>query len=55
MLELHINTGIPLIVVNVVINIVRDVVDDYAVVIFIVNIVIYKHALSINEMERGSK
>ena len=55
MLELHINGGIPFIVVNVVIDIVRDVVDDYVMIVFVVNIVVYKHVISINEMGRGSK
>lgn len=55
MLEFHIYRGIPLVIVNVVINVIRDVVDDYVVVVFVVNIVVYKHEISINEMERGSK
>ena len=55
MLEFHINGSIPFVVVNVVIDVIGDVVDDYIMVVFVVNIVIYQHEISINEIERGSK
>ena len=55
MLEFHINRGIPLIIIKIIINVIRDVVDDYVMIVFIVNIVIYQHKTSINEIERGSK
>ena len=55
MLEFHIYGCIPLVVVDVVIDIVRDVVDDYVMIVFVINIIVYQHILSINELERGSK
>jgi hypothetical protein len=55
MLEFHIDRGIPLIIINVIKDIVRDVVDDYIMVVFIKNTVIYKHVISIYEKKRGSK
>ena len=54
-LELHVNGGISLIVVDVVIDVVRYVVDNYVVFVFVIDIVVNKHEISINEMKRGSK
>ncbi len=55
MLEFHINRGIPFVIVNVVIDVVRDVVDDYIMIVFVIDTIVYKHEISINEMKRGSK
>ncbi|WP_442852419.1 hypothetical protein [Butyrivibrio sp. AE2015] len=55
MLELHVYRGISFIIINIVKNIVRDVVDNYIVVVFVINTVIYKHENSIYEKERGIK
>ena len=55
MLELHVNGGISLIVVDVVIDVVRYVVDNYVVFVFVIDTVVNKHEISINEMKRGSK
>ena len=54
-LELHVNGGISLIVVDVVIDVVRYVVDNYVVFVFVIDTVVNKHEISINEMKRGSK
>ena len=55
MLEFHINRGIPFIIIKIVIDIIGDVIDDYVVIVFVINIIVYKHMISINEIERGSK
>ena len=55
MLELHVNRGISFIVVDVVIDVVWYVVDDYEVFVFVIDTVVNKHEISINEMKRGSK
>ena len=55
MLEFHIYRGIPFVIVDVVINVVWDVIDDYVMVVFIINTIVYQHEISINELERGSK
>jgi hypothetical protein len=50
MLEFHVDGIVPFIIINVIKNIVGYVVDDYIVVVFVVDTVIDQHWFTINEI-----